>query len=435
MGIGVSVALPFRRAEVSSMEQPLRTYPPLKPTDASVHQQLSEREMSSISDRQGRFWYQQIESTLPADTIVVEENLKLLYNAAGCEPPHTVLWFDNPRLAAIAAMFLISPRRDGSYPRSKIDLYIEELKSLVDKIPNFTPGCRANWRFGTRPRARNSIYHEGSFFCTIKPLRRSVDEWDALRVNESRIPDELSLVWNRLAQDLGDRPQFARFKRGEPAIVPDEEHTRFVESFLDRERLQAVGFRSVLRSIGLCTFAEDGLEEILLNCGGFVPLMNVVIAVERPAHMHRDAWGRLHNQHGPSIEYPDGWGVYHLCGIGLYGPKMRMITAPETIELKDIEAEHNVEIRRLMIQTYGLERFLNDSNALLVHEDECGSLYRKRIDDFITSVVKVVNRTSEPDGTYKTYFLEVPPEMMTAKQAVAWTFDMEEADYQPIVET
>ena len=50
-------------------------------------------------------------------------------------------------------------------------------------------------------------------------------------------------------------------------------------------------------------------------------------------------------------------------------------------------------------------------------------------------MVKVVNSTPEYDGTFKDYFLRVPPEMTRARQAIAWTFDKKETDYDPELQT
>ena len=41
----------------------------------------------------------------------------------------------------------------------------------------------------------------------------------------------------------------------------------------------------------------------------------------------------------------------------------------------------------------------------------------------------------EPDGSFKDYFLRVPPNMERARQAVAWTFDKAENEYAPCLET
>jgi hypothetical protein len=48
-------------------------------------------------------------------------------------------------------------------------------------------------------------------------------------------------------------------------------------------------------------------------------------------------------------------------------------------------------------------------------------------------VVKVVNSTPEPDGSFKDYLLRVPPDIRTPREAVAWTFATD--DYRPAVQT
>jgi hypothetical protein len=48
--------------------------------------------------------------------------------------------------------------------------------------------------------------------------------------------------------------------------------------------------------------------------------------------------------------------------------------------------------------------------------------------------VKVLNATPEPDGTFQDYYLRVPPDVESAREAVAWTFDMEDG-YAPVAQT
>lgn len=50
-------------------------------------------------------------------------------------------------------------------------------------------------------------------------------------------------------------------------------------------------------------------------------------------------------------------------------------------------------------------------------------------------LVEVRNATAEPDGTFKTYFLRVPPTIRSARAAVAWTFGLDAEAYAPKVET
>lgn len=49
---------------------------------------------------------------------------------------------------------------------------------------------------------------------------------------------------------------------------------------------------------------------------------------------------------------------------------------------------------------------------------------------------RIVNATADPDGSYRHYFLHVPPHVRTAREAVAWTFGFESADdYLVTIET
>src|ERR1039458_1453249 len=98
----------------------------------------------------------------------------------------------------------------------------------------------------------------------------------------------------------------------------------------------------------------------------------------------------------------------------------------------------NVEARRCAIERYGAERFLRDSQAEKVHSDDYGELYRKKCVGEQLSMVKVVNASPEQDGSFKDYFLRVPPEMTTAREAVAWTFGLEGEEmryYDPMKQT
>jgi hypothetical protein len=86
-------------------------------------------------------------------------------------------------------------------------------------------------------------------------------------------------------------------------------------------------------------------------------------------------------------------------------------------------------VRRVMVERYGLSRYLADSGAKMLHEDELGELYRADVaDDEPLVMVKVLNSTPEPDGSRHTFFLRVPPTITKARDAVAWTFGYDNAD-------
>src|SRR5262249_23597685 len=65
-----------------------------------------------------------------------------------------------------------------------------------------------------------------------------------------------------------------------------------------------------------------------------------------------------------------------------------------------------------------------------INQDDHGKLWHCTLtaDDEPLHVVEVVNATPEPDGSYRRYFLRVPPASRTARQAVAWTFGFTNAD-------
>ena len=80
--------------------------------------------------------------------------------------------------------------------------------------------------------------------------------------------------------------------------------------------------------------------------------------------------------------------------------------------------------RKLRREAEALERERAEQERRRTHDD--GS---------VLAYVGVTNSTAEPDGTFKRYFLRVPPHLKTARAAVAWTFQKEESDYAPAVET
>jgi hypothetical protein len=102
----------------------------------------------------------------------------------------------------------------------------------------------------------------------------------------------------------------------------------------------------------------------------------------------------------------------------------------------DIDREPNAEIRRCMIEKFGADRYLIDAAAREVHRDDWGILYRQELPgDEDLCMVKVLNATPQPDGSFKNYWLRVPPHVQTAHEAVAWTFGKDVTDYRPMLET
>ncbi|MFF4983883.1 DUF6745 domain-containing protein [Streptomyces sp. NPDC001046] len=179
--------------------------------------------------------------------------------------------------------------------------------------------------------------------------------------------------------------------------------------------------------------ALDGLAEVARHAGWWWPYEEAVVICERPVELHRDEAGRLDRDDGPALAFPDGFALYAWRGM----PVPRdFLTALADLTPDRVRAEENAELRRVMLEFYGYDRYLADSGAEPVHRDETGVLWRIALDDDEdVTMVEVVNSTAEPDGTFNTYWLRVPPTTRTARQGVAWTFGVTEQEYAPLRQT
>ncbi len=160
---------------------------------------------------------------------------------------------------------------------------------------------------------------------------------------------------------------------------------------------------------------------------------NICLVMEYPRSVFVDEHFRPGNDSGPAITFADDYQNFAMHGMHV--PRA-LVESREQLTIAEIDKASNVELRRLMIELYGHSRYLMETGAELVDEDEFGQLYRKEIpNDEAIVMLCVTNSTMEPDGTYKKYFLRVPPSVRTARQAVAWTFSMQPNDYAPNVQS
>jgi hypothetical protein len=159
---------------------------------------------------------------------------------------------------------------------------------------------------------------------------------------------------------------------------------------------------------------------------------------------------------------PSCWRIlgYSYKGVRVPENVMRREYAPE-----DILEEDNQEVRRIMIELLAPEILEASGILKVLHRDDFGTLfvaglpadaydlsqprlgeieYRRTCDTVrrfgatkhsLTLFVKVVNSTAEPDGTFKDYYLQVPPHISSSKEAVAWTFGLRADHYNPTFES
>lgn len=176
-----------------------------------------------------------------------------------------------------------------------------------------------------------------------------------------------------------------------------------------------------------------GLAGVARSAAWWWPYANVVILTDRPDELHRDNIGRLHAADTPALHYSDGFALHAWRGMPIPSDLVERLSK---LTYSQIAAERNAELRRVMLEHFGYERYLREARARKVGEDECGVLWRLPFaDDEPLTMVEVINSTPEPDGTSRVYWLRVPPDTRTAREGVAWTFGLTEEEYRPLVET
>ena len=182
-------------------------------------------------------------------------------------------------------------------------------------------------------------------------------------------------------------------------------------------------------------FELQGAIEEIMKSTFFTIFSSSCVVCERPTISTRTDGSRirLDNPSAPAIGFPDTFCKFYLQGLEF---KSEVILNPEYINPQAILEENNQERRRILLERFGYESFIRDVKAELINSSEYGELYRVSFDrGDPLQMVKVINATPEPNGTNRRFFLRVPPTVRTAKEAVAWTFGMEEWEYEPARES
>jgi hypothetical protein len=187
---------------------------------------------------------------------------------------------------------------------------------------------------------------------------------------------------------------------------------------------------------------HEGLEKLkhlepMLKLGWFLMCDDLCIVSQKPVYIGL-LGTRLHAENRKALEFSDGTGIYAWKGV-LLKEKTHgwIISNPEKITVHHIMKEKNAEIRRVMLERFGFDRFFEESDSKLLDDDpKHGKLYQIDLpDDEPIKLLKVVNSTPEPDGTFKEYIIPVPENMETSLEARAWTFDCPPEEFEFEIET
>ena len=114
----------------------------------------------------------------------------------------------------------------------------------------------------------------------------------------------------------------------------------------------------------------------------------------------------------------------------------RIAFFPETLTGSEILSERNTELRRVMVERIGFEKFLREVKAEVLETDRDRGGERKLLRVPFADDEPIVVVSVRCPSTDRQYLVRVPPDTRTCHQAVAWTAGFDNPDdYAPIEET
>lgn len=163
----------------------------------------------------------------------------------------------------------------------------------------------------------------------------------------------------------------------------------------------------------------DGLWACAQECGWISCYDTLAVVQDRPLHIKMDDSNRLHCEDGPAILYADGFSVYAWHGVRI---PSSWIEDRKSLTAKIALTWENIEQRRAACEIVGWVNVLTQLDARVIDVDEdpmIGTLVEVQIPDVGRErFLKVLC------GTGREFALPVPPNMSTALEANAWTYDI-----------
>ncbi|WP_327009451.1 hypothetical protein OHA72_20735 [Dactylosporangium sp. NBC_01737] len=414
-------------------------------------------------------------STAPADRDAAADAVRLAYRAAGLPEPAHVVWFASPAAGARAAA-LLTGRRDlpgsAAGPGTVHDPAPARPRPMTTAARRAAragltlPTARLGVSTGVVPASADAIVAEelraqgcppvpGTAGVSVRAAVRTTP-WAAARaeVHDSLGPDGWARLWAacgadvwRMVNDRVATPLRTHLRNELPthvrAVLLDAvggQHDAGWLAAFDAAASRAdhsQGSRGVRGEAPAAVLGAAqrlaGLAGVARSAGWWWPYANVAVLTDRPDQLHRDNVGRLHAAETPALRYSDGFALHAWRGMPIPSD---LVDRLAHLTHAQIAAERNAELRRVMLEHFGYERYLREAGARRLGADACGVLWQLSFnDDEPLTMVEVINSTPEPDGTSRVYWLRVPPTTRTARAGVAWTFGLTEEEYQPLVQT
>ncbi len=114
----------------------------------------------------------------------------------------------------------------------------------------------------------------------------------------------------------------------------------------------------------------------------------------------------------------------------------RIAFHPETITAQEVLGETNAELRRVLLERMGYERFLQEADAEVLGRDRDAGGERRLLKVPLQGDEDLVCLSVICPSTGRQYLLRVPPRMRNCRRAAAWIAGFDNPDdYRPIAET
>ncbi len=177
----------------------------------------------------------------------------------------------------------------------------------------------------------------------------------------------------------------------------------------------------------------SGTWKVSKNAGWYLPHKNICWISEKHNKLVRDSQGRLHNEHGMALQYPDGWGIYALHGVRfdkkLYEKVIsREMPTEECLKITDIDQR----IQAIKFAKTGLRDFYQqqggkkvdeidklDSKMRVVHYElwkiPAGKIFNQEVAFAIYDCPSSIERNEKQE-----YSKGIPVEFNDVASALAW---------------
>jgi hypothetical protein len=328
-----------------------------------------------------------------ADWETFENGVRECYRFAGLEPPKAFVRVESPIVLAFAASIAAFVIADLRSPGNKKKAVYSAVRSAVYSAVRSAVGSAVYSAVGS------AVY---------SAVYSAVDSAVGSAVDSAVDSAVYSAVGSNYYHYIGG--QFWVSWQGFTAFLREVCNLEFDSDIWDREKAYA---------------------DAQTSAGWWWPHKDFVMVCNRPEFIKRDEQGRLHSDRSMSIRFRDGWGLWHWHGVEV---TEQIILKPWQLTAKQALGEPNAEVRRVMVERIGMERFISEAGAKCIHQHEMGELFSIDLPDDPDRVLRSV-RVTDP-STGRIYFLRVPPSIQRADDAVAWTFGFDPAkQYKPVVES